>query len=58
MAITLFEKTYDDESLYDLDRDIFEAMSDLYSPLAKNIPKDEHGFRRGSFKVKIEWSEE
>ena len=54
----LFKKEYDDESLYDLDRDVSEAIDDDFNPKLKSIPTDEHGFRVGKFTVTIEWSEE
>lgn len=51
----IFEKTYDDESLVDLDRDVSEAIIDEFNPAVAQIPQDEHGFKLGSFKVTIEW---
>ena len=52
---TLFKKDYDGESLYDLSRDIAEAIDETYNPVAASIPKDEHGFQQGIFHVTIEW---
>ena len=52
----IFEKEYDGESLYDLQRDISEAMMVDYNPSISKIPQDEHGFQLGTFKVTIEWS--
>lgn len=54
----IFKKEYDDESLYDLDRDVSEAIDDDFNPKLKAIPTDEHGFRVGKFTITIEWSEE
>jgi hypothetical protein len=54
----IFKKEYDDESLYDLDRDVSEAIDDDFNPKLKSILTDEHGFRLGKFTVTIEWSEE
>lgn len=51
----LFEKRYDAESLYDLSRDIAEALEEDYNPILKTLPKDRHGFICGEFKVTIEW---
>ena len=57
MSIVIFEKTYDGESIVDLDRDVSEAIMEDYNPMVELIPKDEHGFQQGSFKVTITWSE-
>lgn len=54
----VFEKEYDGESLYDLGRDIAEAIDETYNDAFKEIPTDEHGFSSGTFKVTIEWSAE
>ena len=54
----VFEKEYDGESLYDLDRDIAESLDEAYNEIVKEIPTDEHGFQLGTFKVQISWSEE
>jgi hypothetical protein len=52
---TLFQKDYDGESLYDLSRDISESIDETYNPRLVVIPKDEHGFQQGTFRVTIEW---
>ena len=57
MSIVFFEKTYDGESIVDLDRDVSEAIMEDYNPMVELIPKDGHGFQQGSFKVTIAWSE-
>lgn len=57
MKILLFEKTYSDESLIDLPEDVGDAVSVDYSDTYKKLPQDEHGYRKGSFKVTIEWVE-
>lgn len=54
----VFEKEYDGESLYDLGRDIAEAIDVTYNPIVEEIPQDEYGFQLGTFKVIIEWSKE
>lgn len=55
----IFKKEYDDESLYDLDRDISEAVDEDFNPKLKSLGlTDEHGFRLGKFTITIEWSEE
>ena len=52
----LFKKEYDDESTYDLGRDVYESLCEDYNPLLKQLPpKDEHGFRTGTYRVTIEW---
>lgn len=48
----LLEQEYDSESIIDIERDVYEAVN--YAEL----PTDEHGFVIGTFKVKLEWSEE
>lgn len=40
-TITIFTKTYDEESLFDLERDVSEAVED---------------HQGGTFKVTIEWT--
>jgi len=51
----VFEKLYDDESLYDLERDLSEALTPDYNPVIAEIPQDGNGFRTGTFKVLITW---
>lgn len=58
MTTTIFSKTYDGESLYDLGRDIHEAFEDDFNPAIKVAPKDEYGFHKGTFTVKVEWQAE
>lgn len=55
---TLLDKTYSSEELSDLSRDVDEAFDERFTPAAKGIPKDEHGFDKGQFKVTITWSPE
>ena len=54
----IFEKKYDGESIYDTQRDVFEAFDSKFNPMARDIPQDEYGFQQGTFTVKIEWSAE
>jgi len=54
----LFEKDYDGEDLYDLSRDMHEAFKEDFNPIAKTIPRNEHGIHLGTFKVTIEWVNE
>lgn len=55
---TLFDKNYCYESLYDLDRDISEAFEEIFNPVIAELPKDEHGFIKGSFEVTVIWKDE
>ena len=53
--LTVFEKEYDGESLYDAFRDFSEALNSEHNPIVNTIPQDEHGFQLGNFKVTITW---
>lgn len=53
----IFEKQYDSESLFDLTRDMYEAINPEYNEKINEIPTDEHGFQLGTFTVTITWSE-
>jgi len=50
----IFEQTYSDESLISVSEDIEGSVFDENL----GIPYDEYGFRKGSFKVIVTWSEE
>ena len=52
--MVIFDRHYSDESLIDLDEDICWALEKDFA----EIPKDEHGFSQGEFRVTITWSEE
>lgn len=54
MSKIIFQKNYDAESLCDVERDVYEALNDDVT----EIPKDEHGFELGTFKITIEWESE
>lgn len=56
--MNIFEKDYDGESLYDLNRDIHEAFESDFNPTIDKVPTDEYGIHKGTFKVTIVWSEE
>jgi hypothetical protein len=58
MMKTIFTKTYDGESLYDLSRDIADAFDPTFNETINEIPTDEFGIQLGTFTVKIEWSED
>jgi hypothetical protein len=51
----ILNKTYSGESIVDLDRDISEMFDEEFDPRIETIPRDEHGFMKGSFKVTVEW---
>jgi len=51
----LFQKMYDGESIFDLERDVSESLSSVYNPLAAEIPRNEYGIQEGKFKVSITW---
>jgi hypothetical protein len=55
IGVELFSKTYDGESLYDLDRDIAEAMMAEYNDKWSEIPSDEYGIPLGEFHVTVVW---
>jgi hypothetical protein len=54
----LFQKEYDGESLHDAYRDVSEAFEEAFNPALANVPKDEFGFQKGTFVVKVEWKPE
>lgn len=56
--VIVFDKEYDGESLYDLDRDIHECMDSTFNSVIDTIPVDEYNLMQGTFKVTVEWSEE
>lgn len=45
----IFEREYDGETLVDVEEDVYDAIN--YS----DLPVDEHGFIKGTFKVTISW---
>lgn len=51
----ILNKVYHGEDLCDLDRDISEMFNEEFDPTIATIPKDEHGFMKGAFKVQVEW---
>ena len=48
----IFENEYDGESIVDMEEHVYDAVNEA------DVPVDEHGFAKGTFKVTIEWSEE
>jgi hypothetical protein len=45
----VFEKKYSDETLLDLESDLYESMRRM------NLPQDEDGFHKGSFIIRVDW---
>lgn len=50
-----FKKSYSNESLCDLERDIFESFNPDYNPVMANVPCDETGFIDGKFVITVEY---
>jgi hypothetical protein len=55
--ILLLRKDYDGESMYDIYRDVAEAVTEPDNPVISEIPLDAHGFHRGTFSVLITWED-
>ena len=53
--LTIFNKTYDGESIVDMYRDVAESIDSRYNNLVDQIPQDKHGFQLGDFEVTITW---
>lgn len=51
----IFNKSYCAEELADLNRDIYECFDPASNPVVASIPKDEYGFDKGTFVVRVEW---
>jgi hypothetical protein len=49
---TVFQKVYDDETLKELEDDLFFRLG------LSNLPIDENGFTKGEFIVIVKYSEE
>ena len=55
---TVFQKTYDGESIVDAFRDVSEAFDGQYNPGVNAIPTDEYNIHKGTFQVTITWTED
>lgn len=55
--LIVFEKQYDGESIVDVERHIYEALSDDYNEIMKAVPRDQYNIPQGTFKVTITWEE-
>lgn len=53
--MVILDKTYDGESIVDLDRDVSEMFNEEFDPRIATIPKDQYNIMKGSFKVTVEW---
>lgn len=51
----ILDKTYDGESIVDIQRDVHEMFNEEFDPRIETIPRDQYGFMKGSFKVTVEW---
>jgi hypothetical protein len=47
--ITLLKKSYDGESIVDIERDVAEALEN------SSIPQDQYGIQAGTFTITLEW---
>jgi len=56
--VNIFTKQYDGESMVDVFRDVSEACDERFTPALATIPRDEHGFHKGTFKVSIVWQDD
>lgn len=54
----LLRKSYSSEETCDLSRDLHEAFDPRFTPEAEGIPKDEHGFDKGTFELVLTWRAE
>jgi len=52
MSKVLLDKTYSVDDLCDVERDVYEALDDAYTPEAAEIPDD----CSGTFRVQITWT--
>lgn len=55
-VLSLLNKEYDGEGLYDVGRDVTEAFDAKFNKIVEQIPVDEYGFQRGIFTVSVKWS--
>lgn len=54
----IFKKEYCSESIYDLERDVYESLDPAFNPKVKDIEVDEYGFTSGTYTVTIKWEED
>lgn len=57
MKKQVFEKSYDGESIVDVNRDVHEAFDERFNPVVKDIPEMPNfpGFWDGKFTVTVTW---
>lgn len=53
--LTLLNKTYDGDSIVDVERDVWEAFDPSFTPQAARIPTGAGGIHQGAFKVTVVW---
>lgn len=54
---TIFEKSYSKDELYDVERDVSEALQVMFNPAIEELPTDAYGFTSGIFTITITWEE-
>lgn len=52
----LLDKKYSAEELCDVERDVYEAFDENFTPAAMGIPVGEHGFTEGTYTVLVVWN--
>ena len=51
----IFKKEYDGNSLVDVQKDMFEFLCAETNENMKDVPVDEYGVSKGTYKIKITW---
>lgn len=51
----ILDKTYDGESIADIERDVSEMFNEEFDPTIATIPRDANGFMKGTFGVIVTW---
>ena len=55
----IFSKVYHGgEDLFDLSRDVSEALDSRFNPVISEIPKDRYDFLTGRFTITIHWEKD
>jgi hypothetical protein len=57
MKLTVLDKVYDGESLYDVVRDLEESLNEQFNPIVAQIPKDQYNLQLGRFRITVEWTD-
>ena len=53
--IKLLNRVYNGVSIHEASDDLFQAISPEYNPTASDIPVDDNGFQKGTFRVTVTW---